>query len=55
MKKGWNHFAISYNKGGVKIFINGKRVANLPSIKPLKRFFIYGSDGLYITNIRVTK
>lgn len=55
MKKGWNHFAISYNKGGVKIFINGKRVANLPSIKPLKHFFIYGSDGLYITNIRVTK
>lgn len=55
IKKGWNHFAISYNKGSVKIFINGKRSANMPNIKPLRRFNIYGSEGLYITNVRVTK
>lgn len=55
MKKGWNHIAFSYNKGGVKIYLNGKRTANLPSIKPMQRFAIYGSEGLYITNIRVTK
>jgi len=55
MKKGWNHIAISYNKGGVKIYLNGKRTVNLPSIKPLQNFIIYGSEGLYITNIRVTK
>ncbi|MBR7049095.1 MAG: hypothetical protein IKI16_04505 [Prevotella sp.] len=55
MKKGWNHVAVSYNKGGVKIYVNGKRTANLPDIKSLKSFSIHGSDGLYITNIRVTK
>ncbi len=55
MKQGWNHIAVSYNKGGVKIFVNGKRIANLPGIKPLKNFHIYGSEGLYITNVRVTK
>ena len=55
MKKGWNHIAISYNKGGVKIYINGKRTANLPNIKAWKSFDIIGSEGLYITNIRVTK
>ena len=55
MKKGWNHIAVSYNKGGVKIYVNGKRTANLPGIKPLQTFSIYGTEGLYITNVRVTK
>ena len=55
VKKGWNHLAISFNKGNVKIFVNGKRIANLPSIKQPTSFIIYGQEGHYITNIRVTK
>lgn len=58
-KKGWNHFALSYDKGNVKIFINGKRVANLPNVKPSAYFTIWGDDASgsshFIKNIRVMK
>ena len=58
-KTGWNHFAATYAKGNLKFFINGKRIANLPNIKPAATFVIRG-DGAegnthYIKNIRVAK
>ena len=53
--KGWNHAAVSFNKGNVKIFINGKRVFNLPNVMQPSSFRLWGYDGHYFTNIRVTK
>ena len=58
-RDGWNHFAASYNKGNLKLFINGKRIANMPNIKQAAYFVITGdgADGKshYIRNIRVAK
>ena len=58
-RNGWNHFALSYDKGNLKIFINGKRIANLPNIKQAAYFVINGQDAdgnsHYIRNIRVAK
>ena len=58
-RDGWNHFAASYDKGNLKFFINGKRIANLPNIKQAAYFVIRGggADGSshYIKNIRVAK
>ena len=55
INKGWNHAAVSFNKGNVKIFINGKRVFNLPNVMQPSSFRLWGYDGHYFTNIRVTK
>ena len=56
---GWNHFAVSYDKGNVKLFVNSIRIANLPSIKQAAYFIIRGdgADGQshYIRGIRVAK
>ena len=58
-RDGWNHFAASYDNGNMKLFINGKRIANLPNIKQGSYFYITGdgADGEshYIRNIRVAK
>ncbi len=58
-RNGWNHFAASYDKGNLKFFINGKRIANMPNIKQAAYFNITGdgADGKshYIRNIRVAK
>jgi hypothetical protein len=58
-RDGWNHFAATYDKGNLKFFINGKRIANLPNIKQAAYFVIRGGgcDGSshYIKNIRVAK
>ena len=29
----WNHFALSFNKRALKIYINGIRIANIPNAK----------------------
>ncbi len=56
-RNGWNHFAASYDNGNLKLFINGKRIANLPNIKQAAYFVITGdeADGKshFIRNIRV--
>jgi hypothetical protein len=55
----WNHFAATYDKGNMKFFVNGKRIANMPSIKQAAYFTITldGADENthFITNIRVAK
>ena len=43
-KDGWNHFAASYDNGNMKLFFNGKRVANMPSIKQAAYFTIAGDE-----------
>ena len=55
INKGWNHFAFNFNKGNVKIFINGKRLFNLPKVMQPASFKLAGQEGHYFTNIRVTK
>jgi len=58
-RDGWNHFAVSYDNGNLKLFINGKRIANLPNIKQAAYFYVTGdgADGEshYIRSIRVCK
>lgn len=58
-RKGWNHFAVSYDKGNMKIFLNGKRIANMPNIKSATNFLIVGDDAdgssHYIRNIRIAQ
>ena len=58
-RNAWNHFAMSYDKGTVKLFINGKRVANVPNIKPASYFVLIGGsaeDGRHlIANVRICK
>lgn len=58
-RDGWNHFATSYNKGNLKLFLNGKRIANMPNIKQAAYFSISGQDvdsnTHFIRCIRVAK
>ena len=57
--KGWNHFALSFNKGNLKLFINGKRVANLPNIMQPGYITIVGNDANgdshFIKNVCIAK
>ncbi len=58
-RDGWNHFAASYDNGNMKLFINGKRIANMPNVKQAGYFNIIGEncdgESHYIRNIRVCK
>ena len=33
-KNAWNHFALSFNKRALKVYVNGYRIANIPNAKP---------------------
>ena len=35
-KNAWNHFALSFNKRALKVYINDYRIANVPNAKPAK-------------------
>lgn len=58
---GWHHYALSFNKRAVKIYIDSKRVVNVPNIseKPTKvKFFARGPEDnstFHIKNIRIAK
>ena len=55
----WNHFALSFNKRAMKIYINGTRVANIPNCEAPKYFTIGGESWddhrYFLTNFRVAK
>ena len=59
----WNHFALSFNKRALKVYINGKRVANIPNCEKPNRFNIqqytwggFDDSGTNaITNVRLAK
>lgn len=59
--QGWHHYALSFNKRAMKVYMDAKRVANIPNIaeKPVKvRFFARGSEDnsvFHIKNIRIAK
>ena len=56
---GWNHFALSFNKRALKVYINGVRVVNIPNANKPQWFTInteFWEDHIdYITNIRLAK
>ncbi len=60
---GWNHFALSFNKRALKIYINGIRIANIPNAKKPQWWSIYnytwggfnGKGNMHIKNIRIAK
>lgn len=53
----WNYFAMSFDKGTVKIYVNGKRLVSLPNIKTPGNVTIGGEgwdDHRYLlTNVRM--
>lgn len=56
-KDSWNHFALSYDKGTVKLYVNGTRAVSLPNIKA-PGYFVIGGEGwedhrYYFTNVRM--
>lgn len=58
---GWHHYALSFNKRAMKLYMDAKRVANIPNIteKPAKvKFFARGSEdnsAFHIQNVRIAK
>ena len=58
----WNHFAMSFNQRALKIYINGKRVINIPNCSVAARMKIHQAEwgGFhgnknYMTNFRYAK
>ncbi len=58
---GWHHYALSFNKRAIKVYMDAKRVTNIPNVseKPVKiKFFARGpedSSTTHIKNIRIAK
>ena len=55
----WNHFALSFNKRALKVYVNGKRIINIPNATAMDWFSVeteFWEDHVdYITNIRLAK
>ena len=55
----WNHFALSFNKRALKVYVNGKRYINIPNAAPADWFTLeteFWEDHIdYITNVRLAK
>ena len=55
----WNHFALSFNKRALKVYVNNKRVINIPNAKAMDWFALrteFWEDHIdYITNVRLAK
>ena len=53
----WNHFALSFNKRALKVYVNGKRIINIPNATAMDWFSVeteFWEDHVdYITNIRL--
>ncbi len=58
---GWHHYALSFNKRALKVYVDAKRVTNIPNLaeKPAKvKFFARGPEDnstFHIKNIRIAK
>lgn len=56
---GWNHFALSFNKRALKVYLNGKRITNIPNAKQPGSFVLtrsgWSDHKNYITNVRLAK
>ena len=58
-KNDWNHFALSFNKRALKVYVNNVRIINIPNAQAMDWFTIdteFWEDHVdYITNIRLAK
>ncbi len=61
-KNDWSHFAISFNKRALKIYVNNKRIINIPNCKSAVRMRIlqpswggFNGNKNYMTNFRYAK
>ena len=56
-KNSWNHFSLSFDKGTLKVYVNGQRIVSLPKVKAPACFAIRGEgweDHRYcFTNVRM--
>lgn len=58
---GWHHYALSFNKRALKVYMDNKRVANVPnmSVSPaVVKIFARGSEdnsAFHIKNVRIAK
>jgi len=56
---GWNHFALSFNKRALKVYVNNRRVINIPNARAMDWFSVkteFWEDHIdYITNVRLAK
>jgi len=55
--QGWHHYALSFNKRAMKVYMDSKRVANIPNMngKPVKVKFFARGNVFHIKNIRIAK
>ena len=55
----WNHFALSFNKRALKVYVNNKRIINIPNARAMDWFVLktdFWEDHVdYVTNIRLAK
>lgn len=55
----WNHFALSFNQRALKVYVNNRRVINIPNAKAADWFALeteFWEDHIdYITNVRLAK
>ena len=57
-KNAWNHFAVSFNKRAMKVYVNGVRIFNIPNMEAPGWFvFWQGGDYKYrgFTNVVIAK
>lgn len=56
--KRWHHYAISFNKRAIKIYVDNVRYFNIPNAKAgagWMTFFYRGSEPAYLKNVRIAK
>lgn len=57
-KNSWNHFALSFDNGTMRLYVNGKKLVTLPDLKTLTNIAIKGEgweDHRYhFSNVRMT-
>ena len=55
----WNHFALSFNKRALKVYVNNKRIINIPNARAMDWFVLkadFWEDHVdYVTNVRLAK
>ena len=55
---GWHKFALSFNKRALKVYMNGRRVTNVPNVAQAGSLILehyYGEQEVYVKNIRIAK
>ena len=55
----WNHFALSFNKRALKVYVNNKRIINIPNARAMDWFVLktdfWEDHADYVTNVRLAK